>query len=454
MSYTDFLQSKTPRNLECGFAVDPASINGKLMGFQVEAVQRALKAGRYCLFEDCGLGKTPQQLEWARHISEHTSKPVLVLTPLAVAAQTKREGDKFDIPVTLCRAADDVHPGVNVANYEMLHHFNADAFGGIVLDESSILKNYSGSTRKAIQEFSEQIHFRLACSATPAPNDLVEIINHAEFHEVAGGKEIIATYFIQDGNTTHAWRLKRHAVNDFWAWVATWALALRKPSDLGYPDGAFTLPELHVYQHTVDGHISDGMLFPVEAQTLQERQQARRESLNERVEMAASLANATGDPMLVWCDLNSESAALTKRINGAVEVKGADSPEHKVKAMLGFTDGSIRVLVTKPSIAGFGMNWQHCNRMCFVGLSDSYEQFYQAVRRCYRYGQERPVHVNVICADTEGAVVANIQRKERQSAHMMERIVAHMNMNAPLIRKRGAGYERQAKIQLPGWIAA
>lgn len=369
---------------------------------------------------------TAMQITWADLIVRHEDRPVLILAPLAVAQQTVQEGEKFGVTVTLCRSQADVRPGVNITNYEMLRHFDPSAFAGIVLDESSILKAYEGKTRKAITDFARTLSYRLACTATPAPNDLIEITNHAEFLDIMSGKEIIALFFAQDGNTTHEWRLKGHAREEFWRWMASWCVALRKPSDLGFSDEGFVLPPLHHHQIVVDGQASEGQLFAVEAQTLAERRKARQASTRSRVLAAANLVNNSDDTFLIWCDLNNESAALVKAIPGAVEVKGADSPEHKEQSMLDFAAGKIRVLVSKPSICGFGMNFQVCANEVFVGLSDSFEQVYQATRRCWRYGQTRDVHVYIITADTEGAVVKNIQRKEHQATEMMEEIVRHM----------------------------
>lgn len=451
MNYADFIASKTAKTHERGFQVDAATLGHKLMPFQAECVARCLKWGRGLIAADCGLGKTPMQLAWAERMHEHTGRDVLIFAPLAVSQQTQREGVKFGVPVNVCRSQNDVRPGVNITNYEMLEHFDAAQFGALVLDESSILKNYGGKLRHALTDFGAQIEYRLCCTATPAPNDLLEIVNHAEFLGVMQGKEIIATYFIQDGNTTHKWRLKGHAKHDFWAWVSSWAIAVRKPSDLGFDNGAFVLPALNIIQHTVDGHINEGFLTPMEAQTLMERAHARRESKDERVSKAAELANATDRPFLVWCDLNSESEALHKAIPDSVEVKGSDSIDHKIDAMMGFSEGRYRVMVSKPSICGFGMNWQHCADMAFVGLSDSFERYYQAVRRCWRFGQTQPVNAHIICAETEGAVVSNIERKERESSEMMEQIVRHMNEDFRLGRRNVAPVTNSTLV-LPEWL--
>lgn len=448
--YARFLESKRPKPTHIGFTTDSIESHG-LMPFQEHIVMESLQRGRSLIAADCGLGKTPMQLVWGNEMRQHTGKDVLILAPLAVAQQTRREGEKFDIPVTVCRKQDDIKEGINVTNYEMMKHFDPSQFGALVLDESSILKSYGGKMRAEITEFGNEIKYRLCCTATPAPNDLIEIINHAEFLSVMGGKEIIATYFIQDGNTTHKWRLKGHAKHDFWAWIATWATAVRKPSDLGFDDGDFNLPELHTVQHTVDGHVNEGWLLPMEAQTIEEQRQARRESMPQRVEAASAIANAATDAVIVWCDLNLESDALHRAIPDSVEVKGSDSIDHKVDALDGFVTGRYRVLVSKPSICGFGLNMQHCNKIVFVGLSHSYERYYQAVRRCWRFGQKRPVTAHIICAETEGAVLANIERKERESGEMMKQILTHMNHNFKLGRTREAEYE-SPRVELPSWI--
>ncbi len=424
--YAGFLASKRIAAPSAGFDVPEDALNPMLFPFQRDVTRWALKKGRAAVFADCGLGKTPMQLEWARNVVGSTGGQVLILAPLAVAQQTQREGEKFGIPVTVCRSGADLRPGINITNYERLHLFTPEGLAGLVLDESSILKAFDGVTRKRICDFARGIPFRLACTATPAPNDLIELTNHSEFLCVMEGKEIIALFFTQDGNTTHSWRLKGHAKADFWKWLASWSVALRKPSDLGYTDEGFDLPPLDIRQVATEvSEPTSERLFAVEAVTLSERLQARRESVPDRVRACADLANSTDEPFVIWCNLNAESAALAKAIPGSVEVVGSDTPEFKEKALLDFAEGRTRVLISKPSICGFGMNWQHCARVAFVGLSDSYEQWYQAVRRCWRYGQTRPVECTLIVAETEGRVVENIRRKEAQAREMMESIVSH-----------------------------
>jgi superfamily II DNA or RNA helicase len=449
--YQSFLSRKAVIDPPTGLSKVPA-LNPALFDFQRDIDAWALRRGRAAIFADCGLGKTPMQLEWAKHVPG----PVLILAPLAVAGQTMREGEKFGIEVRYARSQAEVSGKITVANYEMLAHFDPSHFAGVVLDESSILKSYDGATRTAIIEAFRQTPFRLACTATPAPNDYMELGNHAEFLGVMSRVEMLAMFFVHDGGETQKWRLKGHAEPEFWKWLCSWAVMIRKPSDLGYPDGDFKLPEL--VMHEVEVAVQDdtmGQLFPVQAQTLQERLQARRSTISERVADTAAVVNATADPFLVWCNLNDESHMLAKAIPGAVEVSGSDSNEAKERAMLGFSRGEIRVLVTKPSIAGFGMNWQHCNNMAFVGLSDSYEQFYQAVRRCWRFGQTRPVNVYVVTAETEGAVVANIKRKEADAMKMAENMVEHMKdlnsaaLHGGIVRSKDA-YVRERAVG-EGW---
>lgn len=422
VNYEEFLARKRFEAPACGLDNVPP-LNPALFDFQRDIVGWALRRGRAAVFADCGMGKTPMQLEWAKHVPGD----VLILAPLAVSAQTVREGRKFGIDVNPCRSQADVKPGINITNYEMLEHFDAEHFTGVVLDESSIIKAYDGKTRTQIIDAFKRTPFRLACTATPAPNDYMELGNHAEFLGSMSRTEMLATFFVHDGGETQKWRLKGHAEAEFWRWLASWAVMIRKPSDLGYDDGAFTLPELVTHEVVVRVDApTQGFLFPVEAQTLQERIAARRDTLAERVADCAAIVNQSSEPFLVWCNLNAESEALVRAIPGAAEVKGSDSNELKERRMEDFAAGRLRVLVTKPSICGYGMNWQHCHQMAFVGLSDSWEQYYQAVRRCWRFGQTKPVQAYLITAETEGAVLANIKRKESDAAKMAEEMVVHM----------------------------
>jgi len=424
--YLDFVSRKLDIGEHSGFAVK-RPLNKMLFPFQKKIVKWALNMGKAAIFADCGLGKTPMQLEWASQIHKKTKKNILILAPLAVSNQTVKEGLKFGIKVNKARSMDGIQPGINITNYEMLNHFDPESFAGFIIDESSILKSFSGVYRKSLINFAKDIPYRLACTATPAPNDIVEIINHAEFLGIMSGKEILALYFRLDGNTTHKWVLKGHGQEHFWRWLASWSVAIRMPSDIGFKDDGFVLPPIEFKEHIVESKNNGTMLFPMEAQTLQERQQARKESIKDRSIMAAEIANINNHTYAVWCNLNSESHELNKLINKSVEVKGADSILHKEESLSGFADGKIRVLITKPTIAGFGINMQICHNVIFVGLSDSFEQFYQAVRRCWRFGQKEKVVVHIIISEREGAVLENIKRKEKQANEMMINIINHVN---------------------------
>lgn len=431
-SYEEFLQTKRAVANASGFEVDKSDINPMLFPFQIDIVQWACRRGRAAIFADCGMGKTPMQLEWAKLVCEYTSGRVLIVAPLAVTIQTTEEGKKFGVNVTICKSAKDIRDGINITNYDRLHLFSPEGFAGIVLDESSILKGFDGVTRKQITDFARLIDYRLACTATPAPNDLLELTNHAEFLDIMSGKEVIALFFTQDGNTTHAFRLKGHAKQDFWIWLSSWCVAIRKPSDLGYDDGDFVLPKLKMHSITVDVDPDQiEALFAVEALTMQERRSARRASMDDRVRITADLVNDSTEQWVVWCDLNVESELLSKYIPDAVEVQGKDTSDHKERAALDFQSGKIRVIVSKPSIFGFGMNWQICKNVAFVGLSDSYEKFYQAVRRCWRFGQKNDVDCYVITSLQEGAIVKNIERKEANAKDMMDSLISHTEGLSP-----------------------
>ena len=456
MTYKDFLASKSTACPAAGF--DPQQFTAPLFPFQRDIVTMACRIGRFCIWADCGMGKTAMQLEWAHRVHQHTGGNVLVLAPLAVAHQTVREGAKFGIACAFAATQAEVRPGITVTNYEKLSHFDPGNFTGVVLDESSILKAYTGKIRNQIIESFAQTPFRLACSATPAPNDHMELGNHAEFIGVMTRTEMLAMFFVHDGGDTSKWRLKGHAKDKFWEWVCSWAITIRKPSDLGYEDGSFILPELFIQDSTVEtqreamaDEAGQMALFAMEARTLSDQRQVRKASLQMRVDAAATLANNSTEQWLIWCDLNDESKALTAAITGAVEVSGSDSDDHKRRAAIDFQDGKIRVLVSKPSIFGFGLNFQGCHNVAFVGLSHSYEAFYQAIRRCWRFGQQHPVNAHIIYDVAEGRVIENIRRKEAESIAMAESMVTIMKQTtmeqlkkiqrqvAPYITERQSG---------------
>ena len=434
MNYSAFLSSKSRSAPPVGF--DPSGFTAPLFPFQRDIVTMACRVGRFCIWADCGMGKTAMQLEWAAQVCNHTGGNVLILAPLAVSHQTVREGQKFGIACSFATSQADVQPGITVTNYEKLSHFDPSAFSGVVLDESSILKAYTGKIRNQIIESFALTPFRLACSATPAPNDRMELGNHAEFIGVMTRTEMLAMFFVHDGGDTSKWRLKGHAVDKFWEWVCSWAVTIRRPSDLGYEDGSFILPELQIQDCTVEtprdavpDDAGQMALSAMEARTLSDQRQVRKASLQLRVDAAAALANSNSEQWLIWCDLNDESKALTAAIDGAVEVSGSDSDDHKRQAAIDFQDGNIRVLVSKPSIFGFGLNFQRCHNVAFVGLSHSYEAFYQAIRRCWRFGQQQPVNAHIIYDVAEGRVIDNIRRKEADSIAMAESMVTIMKQS-------------------------
>ena len=427
MQYVDFLADKAVSSPMAGFTNLPP-LSPHLFPFQSDIVRWALKRGRASIFADCGMGKTPMQLEWAHHVAA-LAGPVLILAPLAVAQQTVREGEKFGIHVYYERSMPKVNRGITITNYEMLSHFDTTQFAGVVLDESSILKSYDGATRTAILDAFAQTPYRLACTATPAPNDYMELGNHAQFVGSMSRVEMLSMFFVHDGGETQSWRLKGHAQRDFWKWLASWAVMIRKPSDLGYDDADFKLPKLTLHEHVIRVEkATDGYLFALEAATLQDRIAARRDSVADRVAECAAIVNASDQPWVVWCNLNSESDALRKAIPDAIEIRGNQTSDEKESAILAFISGTARVLVTKASMSGFGLNFQHCAHMAFVGLSDSWEQFYQAIRRCYRFGQTREVNAHLIIADTEGAVLKNIKDKDAAAGEMAAQIVDHMRV--------------------------
>lgn len=450
MDYAEFLKSKQITVAPSGF--DVPEVNAMLFEFQRDCVLWSLRRGKSALFQDCGLGKTPQQLVWANGVARKLNRPVLILAPLAVSRQTVREAEKFGIEAAVAVTGADVKgPGIYVTNYEKLHHFDASVFGGVVLDESSILKSYSGTTRNALVQAFARTSMRLCATATPAPNDYMELGNHSEFLNVLSRTEMLSTFFVHDGGETSKWRLKGHAEEEYWRWVCGWAVMLRKPSDLGYEDNGFVLPPLDLVHHVVkSSKLPDGFLFTQEAQTLSERRGARRDSLRERVELAAEIVAAKPDePWMIWCDLNAEADLAEELIPGALQVSGSQKDEIKEERMLAFSSGELQKLVSKPSIAGYGMNWQHCANVIYVGLSDSYEMFYQSIRRFWRFGQTNQVNCHVVTAEAEGAVVRNIERKENDAKLMAREMVKHMSVHNKEalhgVSRQGEEYKEQVE---------
>lgn len=462
MDYLDFIASKQIKAVDAGFNVELTDINRNAFEWQKLLIKWSLMKGKCANFQECGLGKTIQQLCFADETRKYTGKPSIILAPLAVANQTRQQGEHFNIDVNICESQKDISQNaVNITNYEKLHNFDCSVFGSVALDESSILKNNIGKIRTQLIEKFKYTPFKSCYSATPAPNDFMELGNHSEFLGVMSYFEMLATFFVHDGGDVSKWRLKGHAEDAFWDWIASWACVVPNPSILGYDDDRYNLPPLNIEQITVKSQMQDDLgqmlLFPSSTQTLQERARARRESLEERAKTACEIANSSNEQQLVWCDYNAESELLSKNINGAVEVKGSDSDEHKIRAMLGFANGDIRVLVSKPSICGYGMNWQNCNNELFVGLSDSFEKYYQALRRCWRFGQDKPVNAYIVVSEAEGAVKDNIERKQKQAQEFMNKL-AKRTKNALLAdinrtAKTMTSYIPTERMELPSWIA-
>lgn len=426
-NYNDFVQSK--RRAEVATGHQPGALNSNLFDFQEAIVGWAVRRGRAAIFADTGLGKTLMQLSWAHEVADHTGGRVLVLAPLAVSDQTIEQGAQFGIEVKRVPATGEMDSdGIWITNYERMDAIDFTELHGLVLDESSILKAHDGKTRQRIIDAAQGVPYRLSCTATPSPNDFEELGNQCEFLGVMTRTEMLATYFVNDTGDTGTWRLKGWGASKFWEWMGTWAVVLRNPSDIGFDGARYELPPLEYHEHVIKtGQEQFGELFAKPAQTLSERRQAQRDSIEARCAALAEVVNADqGEPWLIWCHLNDEADTLQRLIPGSVNVQGSDSPDSKAEDLLGFAHGKIRVLITKPKIAGFGMNWQHCARMAFVGLDDSFEKFYQSVRRCYRFGQKRSVQVHLFTAENEGQILVNLKRKETQHHEMSEQMVEHM----------------------------
>ena len=457
MIYHEFLKRKSVESVNSGFDIEHSSLHEKLFDYQKDIVKWALKRGKAAIFANTGLGKTLMQVEWAQKVYERTQKPILLIVPLAVASQTVREAHKhLNVTVYRVRQDNDIQDGLNITNYENLHNFTPDKFSGVVLDESSILKSFTGKIRNQIIDDFTDTPYKLACTATPAPNDFMELGNHSEFLNIMSRTEMLAMYFIHDSGETQKWRLKGHGADKFWEWVSTWGVMIQSPADLGYDASAFDLPPLHINQEVIPAEMQEGFLIPQIAETLSERQRARKDSIQERCERASALANHTDEQWILWCNLNDESKLLAELIPDAVEVKGSDSVEHKEQSMIDFADNKIRVLITKPKIAGMGLNWQNCNHMAFVGLSDSFEQVFQAIRRCYRFGQDKEVFVHMVTSELEGNVVKNIKRKEKdfnKMASEMAKLTKNiLNPDIANASNEKMAYSGEKQIQLPPFL--
>jgi len=463
-AYQDFVASKLSLSAPTGI---PDALVGSdfLFQFQADLVAWALRRGRAAVFAATGLGKSRMQLTWAHRVAAHTQKPVLILAPLAVSQQTADEAARIYVDATVAKDGSMVTPDrahVYVTNYEKLHRFDPSVFGGVVWDESSICKSFNSKTLAQLLAAFSGTAFRLACTATPSPNDYTELGTHAELLGVCTRAEMLAEYFVHDGGETQKWRLKGHGRAQFWKFVASWAALVRSPVDLGYDGSAYELPELTVEHHVVgaddESVKATGLLFAQEARTLMERRAARRGSMASRVRECADLVNSDKEPWVVWCLLNDESEALAKAIPGAVEVRGSNTEDERERALMAFSSGAARVIISKASITGWGLNWQHCARVAFVGVDDSWESYHQAVRRCWRFGQTREVQVHLFSSELEGAVMKNLQRKESDAQAMAEELSIE---TAEVVRSEVRGtvratneYDARQTMRVPEWMTS
>jgi hypothetical protein len=445
-TYQEFIAGKERTSKNSGFK--PLWIPDFLFPFQRALTTWAIEKGRAAMFADCGLGKTPMQLVWAQNVVEKTCKPVLILTPLSVGAQTIREADKFGIEAAQSRDGKVAAP-ITVTNYQQLHKFDWKEFSGLVCDESSILKNFDGQIKSQVTEFMRKLPYRLLCTATAAPNDYIELGTSSEALGELRRVEMMAHFFNHDGGDTSKWRLKKHAARHlFWQWICTWARAVTKPSDLGFSDDGYILPPLKTVEHVIRANTPNpDFLFDMPAVGLDEQRKERRRTINERCEQAAELISKTGKPAIAWCHLNEEGHLLEKLINGAVEVEGADDDDFKEETFEAFSAGRIRVIISKPSIAGLGLNFQHCAHQTFFP-SHSFEQWYQSIRRCWRFGQKNPVTIDVISSEGEAGVLANMNRKAAQAELMFARLVELIN-NELRVEKAS---NHNKEMEIPAWL--
>lgn len=456
IEYAEFIAGKFAVTSHDG--IGAATVPSRMFPHQDALVRWALRKGRAAIFAQTGLGKTGMELVWAHNVAAHTGGRVLVLAPLAVAQQIVNESPSWGVECAYRR--EDRGDRITVTNYDMMHAFDPSAFSGVALDESSILKALDGRTRTALIDAFGATPYRLCATATPAPNDFTELGNHSQFLGIKSHSEMLSEFFVHDGGSTQDWRLKGHAVSSFWRWVATWGAVVSSPADLGFDDSAYRLPPLRHHERLIheddDDARQSGLLFPDDARTLQDQRRVRRATLDKRVAAAAEIASGS-EPCIVWCELNDEADACEAAIDGAVQVAGSDSVDAKVEKLTAFATGRARVLVSKSSICGFGLNWQHCARMVFVGASHSYEQTYQAIRRCWRFGQKRPVDVFTVRADTERFVTENYRRKEADAERLAAELRAYVgpSVMAEVVGASAREWNEYAPAQrqvVPHWM--
>jgi superfamily II DNA or RNA helicase len=454
-SYSDFINNKTVTARKKGVTVAKSDIDPILFPFQRDTVHWALEMGCAALFQECGMGKTLQYLEWSRHVSQ--GGRVLIITPLGVAGQTVKEAEKLGMSIKYLRA-DDPNESIVVTNYEMIHHFDASLFTGVVLDESSILKSYMGKTKRFIIDSFRNTPFKLACTATPAPNDHMELGNHAEFLGIMPSSEMLSRWFINDTMKTGHYRLKNYAREDFYRWISSWGIALNKPSDLGYSDDGFILPKMTFHQHIVDvDHTTaeGGKLFRFGALSATELHKEMRLTSDDRADKVWEIISLQPDDAWVtWCNTNYEADALMALMPHAVEVRGDDSPDEKLKRLNDFTFGTTKQLVTKASIAGFGLNWQHCHNTIFAGVSHSYEMLYQALRRFYRFGQKNEVNAHLVLAESELSILSNLQRKQDDHMEMQTAMIDSIKVNGlgAIHSVTNLASQGNTQASIPSWL--
>ena len=458
MEYSRLLELKKEKILYSGFDISLEELNPKLFDFQKQIVKWALRKGRCALFEDTGLGKTIQQLEFAYQVNKHINQPILILAPLAVSKQTKEEGLKFGYEVNLCEKREDVINGINITNYEKLHKFDGIEWGGVILDESSILKSFTGKTTQDMIDRFRDTPYKLCCTATPSPNDFVEIGTHSEFLNIMRRNEMLSMYFINDCSHGEGWRLKGHSKEKFFEWIATWGMMISNPEDIGFNGDDYKLPKLNIINDIINVKEDEDLLFGYKlAETLQERREARKESIDYRIDEVKKIINENKfDKVLIWCNYNDESERLKKEIHNSYEIKGSDTPEHKEYGLLGFAKNDVNILISKPSICGFGMNWQNCNNIIFCGISDSFEQFYQAIRRCWRFGQKKEVNVYIVIGAKEENILNNIIKKQENHDMVRDKMIRKMSkvLTSEIrnIEYKGDNYDPKIKMEIPGWL--
>lgn len=458
MSYSDFIKAKQISTPQSGFEVNANELNEHLFDWQNDIVRWALRRGRAGVFPDTGLGKTIKQLVIAEQVVKHTDGNVLIVAPLAVSRQTLREAYKFsiDCPIAVCSSQEEVTSGISITNYEKLHKFDAASFVGVVLDEASILKSIAGKTRAKLLEMFAETPYRYCFTATPSPNDVMELGSYVEFLGLMSREEMLSMFFVHDGGETAKWRLKRHAEKEFYRWMSTWCVMIENPSDIGYDGSPFVLPPLRFHKHSVSCDPQPGCLFSLPDLTLSDQRSTRRETIESRVSLLSEIINSTDEPWSVWCQLNDESTAATEAINDSLEITGSQSDEEKERRLVAFGEGDALRIVTKSKIAGHGLNWQHCCKVGLLGIDHSYEMMYQLIRRHYRFGQKKPVDVHIVLSERDSGILDNINRKQLQHKSllrgMVEAVSEQTRQEMTCLKREVISYIPSTEMELPSWL--